>query len=344
LLYNSSTLKRKIVTIGGGTGTALVNEALLLTHKVDFIDSVVTPFDNGGETQRRRLDSYGQEIAYSDAIRILVSLIDPKTKDDPNVQVINRWLLHRDSRDKVLGREIVNTFFDKASGFSQIEKDLADLGVRLNGQVLPSSTKFSHIVFTTVSGLKYKGENLLDEHKTSRDIVKKIELQPKVNAYKPTLEAIKNADIIFLSCGSLYGSLLCNFLPIGMKAGMNLTKAKIYLITNLFTSRNETHGMTPIKLARLVKEYTGRNITGLIVPKMTRVEFEKQYPKTAYLYQVRESSYFLGWDEAELDKAREAKFEVITHEALKIIEFPDENTIIVRHDPEKLAKILTSIL
>jgi len=334
-------LKRKIVTIGGGTGTALVNEALLLTQRVDFIDSIVTPFDNGGETQRRRLDSYGQEIAYSDAIRILVSLIDPKTKSDPNVQVINRWFLHRDSRDKVLGREIVNTFFDKHAGFSQIEKDLADLGIKLNGQVLPSSTKFSHIVFTTTSGLTYKGENLLDEHKTSRDMVAKIELQPKVVAYKPAEKAIEEADIIFLSCGSLYGSLLCNFLPVGMKAAMRLTKAKIYLVTNLFTSRNETHGMTPLKLANIVKEYTGRQITGLITPRMTRIEFEKAYPKTSYLYQVRENSYFLGWNEADL---AEAKVDIIRHEAVKIIEFPDENKIIVRHDPEKLAETLTSIL
>lgn len=322
----------------------MVNEALLLTNKVNYVDSIVTTFDNGGETQRRRLDSYGQEIAYSDAIRILVSLIDPKTENDPNVEVIKRWLLHRDSRDKVLGREIVNTFFDKENGFSQIEKDLASLGVKLNGQVLPSSTKFSHIVFTTVSGLMYKGENLLDEHRTSRDMVAKIELEPKVSAYPPALKAIEEADIIFLSCGSLYGSLICNFLPVGMKAAMKKSKAKVYLITNLFTTRNETYGMTPLKLANLVKEYTGKQITGLVVPKMTRSEFEKLYPKTAYLYQVRESSYFLGWEEDEIKEANEAKLEIIRHEAVKIIEFPDENKIIVRHDPEKLAETLTSIL
>jgi len=337
-------MKRKIVTVGGGTGTALVNEAILATGEVDDISSIVTTFDNGGETQRRRLDSYGKEIAYSDAIRILVSLIDPKHADDPNVSVIKKWLLHRDDRDKVLGREIVNTFFDTNTGFSQIEKDLTDLGIKLKGQVIPASTESSHIVFTTKSGISYKGENLLDQYKTSKDMVDKIFLEPAVNAYPAAIEAIKNADIVILSCGSLHGSLLCNFLPVGIREAFGETKAKVYLVTNLFSSRNETHNITPLLYAKLIEDYSGRKIDGLIVPEMTRDEFKSKYPKANYLYQLRESSYFLGWNKEELTEAEKAGIEIIKHDAVKIIEVPEENKIIVRHDPQKLAKTLTSIL
>lgn len=337
-------MQKRIVTIGGGTGTALINESLLLTKKVDFIDSIVTTFDNGGATQRRRLDSYGNEIAYSDSIRVMLSLICPSHLRKPKVEVIKKWFLHRDLKNTVLGQEITNRFFDRQNGFSQIESDLSDLGIKLMGHVIPASTSPSHIVFTTKSGMEYRGENLLDEYKASRDMVQKIRLEPKVNAYKPAMKAISEADVIFLACGSLYGSLLCNFLPVGIKGAMKLTKAKIYLITNLMTSRHETHKITPLKLANLVETYTGKQITGLIVPKMTRADFEKQYPKAAYLYQMRESSYFLGWSDAQLAEALEANLSILRHGALRIIQIPEENKIIIRHDPVKLAKTLTSVL
>lgn len=334
----------KIVTIGGGTGTAVVNEALLKTGKVEFISSIATTFDNGGATQRRRLDSYGNEIAYSDAIRVMLSLIDPITLSDSNVEVVKRWFLHRDFKNTVLGQEITNRFFNKENGFMQIEKDLRSLGVRLRGEVLPTSASFSHIVFTTKSGMRYQGENLLDDHRISRDMVSEITLSPEVDAYIPGTEAIKNADFIFLSCGSIYGSLLCNFLPRGMREAMNDTKAKIYLVTNLFSSRNETHDIKPLAYAKLVEKYAGRIVSGLIIPKMSREEFEAQYPRVAYLYKMRESSYFLGWGKEELDKARNNKIDIIAHNAIRVIEIPEENMAIVRHDSDKLAQSFQKLL
>ncbi|HJX02110.1 MAG TPA: hypothetical protein VJ348_02905 [Candidatus Humimicrobiaceae bacterium] len=125
---------KKIVTVGGGSGSPVVNEALLRTHKVDYIKAVSAVFDSGGATGRRRLDSKGQEIAYSDAMRILLSLISPKDVDE-KYKVIKRWFSHRDAKDTVLGQEIFNRFFGKSNGFSQIEKDLDSLGITLKGTV-----------------------------------------------------------------------------------------------------------------------------------------------------------------------------------------------------------------
>lgn len=337
-------MKHNIVTIGGGNGSSMINEALLRTGCVQFIHAIAAVFDNGGATNRRRLDSYGNEIAYSDAIRIMISLINPNNSDDANVLVIKKWLLHRDSRNTVLGHEITNRFFNEETGFSCIEKDLNNLAIPLKGVVLPSSTHPAHIVFTTRSGMKYKGEHLLDEQRTSIDMVDSMFLYPHVPAYPPTIEAIRKSKIIFLSCGSMYGSLLCNFLPKGMREAMQVTKAKVYLITNLFSTRNETHSATPTRLANLIKEFTGKKIHGLIVPKISRREFEKQNPEVSRLYRLRDSSFFMGWENDILRESQKSGFEIITHDAIRIINIKEENKFIVRHDPIKLAVYLTLLL
>ncbi|MEK7127783.1 MAG: 2-phospho-L-lactate transferase CofD family protein [Patescibacteria group bacterium] len=52
-----------IVTIGGGSGTPVLNEALLLVG-VKKITSIVTVMDSGGITGRMRTDAMGKEVAY----------------------------------------------------------------------------------------------------------------------------------------------------------------------------------------------------------------------------------------------------------------------------------------
>lgn len=316
-----------IVTIGGGTGSPVVNEALLRTGKVGFINAIVTPFDNGGSTYIRRLNSQG-EIAYSDAIRILLSLIPPDHQNDPQVKVIKNWFLHRDIKNSVLGQEIVNRRFDKIHGFANIESDFRSLGITLNGRVIPSTIQSSHIVFTTKTKARYKGEELLDQNRFSEDEIKLIELEPSVKAYPKATHAVKNAKVIFLSCGSFYGSVLCNFLPIGMKEALKKSKARIFLITNLFSTRNETNGSTPLSLAKLVQKYANVKIDGLIVPQISRKQFEKKHPKISNLYGTRESSYFLGWDESEIEAAQKRGIQIIKHNAIKIIDIPEERKIV----------------
>jgi len=73
--------EKDIVTVGGGTGSPIVNRALLLAG-VPHINAIAAMYDNGGYTGKRRLlDETGKEVAYSDALRIMCSLIDPNNRN-----------------------------------------------------------------------------------------------------------------------------------------------------------------------------------------------------------------------------------------------------------------------
>jgi uncharacterized cofD-like protein len=332
-------MSKEVITVGGGNGSHPINEALLRTGKVGWINAIGAVYDTGGNTGRRKLDSYGQEIAHGDTVRILPSLVPPEDKDTPAFKEMKKILSKRDERDRALGQEYLQQFFDPENGLSAIEQQMRAFGINLRGRVLPSSTEPSNIVFTTQSGRKFKGEHNFDDLRMSKDMVVDMHLDPEVEGYAPAVDAIKSSEseAIVFSCGGLYPSVLANSLPIDMKDAFSKSKAKNYLVTNLVSTRNETHEFTPRDFVDVVKKYTGRTLDGLIVPEMSRKKFESDYPETAYLYDL-EHAHFLGWEEEEFSDVKKDGIEVVTHNATSIV------GDVVRHDPQRLSSALSEIL
>lgn len=342
--------KDKIVTVGGGTGSPAVNKALLLAG-AEHIEAIAAMYDNGGYTGRRRLlDSSGKEVAYSDALRIMCSLVDPNDPEQvKKAEVITRWFTYKNGYGEVPGYGLGHNWFDKHEGFRQLEQDLGVLGVRLMGHVLPSSTESAHIKFTTKSGATYVGEALLDEQEKSPDMVVSMVLEPNVPAFLPACKALEKADVVFLSCGSLHGSLLCNFLPEGMKDSILKSKAQVYLITNLVSTRNETHNISLRDYVDLVEKYIGEGrVNGVVVPEISRSQFEREHPQTTILYAQKEDSYFLGWEQKELYRLEAHGVQVVAHRATDVVVVPatgkEEEKRIIRHNPEKLKEALEGLI
>lgn len=337
-------MSKEIVTVGGGTGSPELNSALLLTNKVNFINAIAAVFDSGGATGRKRLNSEGREQAFSDAMRILLSLVSGETQQDRLRQaVIKKWFSHRDSRDEVLGHSVFSHFFDQERGYKQIEQDLKDMGFNLKGTVIPSTTHSSHILFTTNSGRRYTGEHEFDRRYMSKDMVQQMALDPSVPAYDVAKEVLTNAQVIFLSFGSLHGSVLCNFLPGGMTEAIKESKAKIVVVSNLVSTRNETHEFSAIDYLNLIQKYIEIRVHSLVVPEISRSEFEQMHPDVAAMYDL-EHSHFLGWSDSQIRDVEKEGVLVIKHNATRIVDIIDGRGKIVRHDKHELAKTLSEIV
>lgn len=334
--------RTKVVTIGGGSGTPVINQALLKAG-VALIDSIVTVMDSGGVTGRMRIDSEGKKIAYSDGLRTLLSLIDKESATPKRISTLITILRSRNAKDQDLGYEFFSHFFDQeTNGFSDIQSKLASLtGIKFKGRVIPVTLKSTNIVFKTKLGREYKGEHELDDKRMSTDTVKSMRLEPPVSAYKDALNAIKEAEFIFFSCGSLHGSVLCNLLPKGIKKAFLDSKAKKILVTNLVSTRNETHNFRPLDFVKVFRKYTGlfHPLDVLIVPKITQRDFESKHPKVALRYSS-EHSYFLGWDEKELKKAEKEGVKIVTHSATHI----EPKHLTVRHNPNRLSKTFKELI
>ncbi len=333
--------KPKIVTFGGGTGSPLTHESLFLTGEVDHVNAVVTPFDSGGATGRRRHAARGQEIAHSDSMRVLMSLTTPNGNPQAREAMKELFNSRHDVSDNVIGQEIMEQYFTPENAYAKVEDFLQKMNIHLRGRVLPASTVPSNIEFTTEHGRTFLGEHKLDEQSMSADLVSEMHLAPDVPAYPEALEAVKEAEIVIFSTGSLYGSVLAPLLPEGMREAVAGSNADIYMVTPMTSTRNETHEFRPTDFADKLDEYAGRRPSGLIVPAVTRAQFEERHQRAAELY-ATEHSHFLGWDYKTLKDAEKDGIEIITHDALKIVNKDGAES--ARHDPAKLAEAFKEVL
>jgi len=229
-----------VCTIGGGSGMPVINQALVLSG-FSNIRSIVTTFDSGGDTGRIRTDERGQVLAFSDYWRSLLSL----WKDDPQKKVWHEMLLYRDGRGRNFGNSFFQFMTEKAGNLSGVDNFFIKLTkAKLVGKVIPVSLSPANLCFQTKSGKTYIGEHHLDFLRLSFDKVDKIWLKPQVKANKEAVRALKEAQLIIVCPGSMYGSILVNFLPLGMKKAYQKAKAKKILLTNIMSVANENHGFS----------------------------------------------------------------------------------------------------
>ena len=87
----------------------------------------------------------------------------------------------------------------------------------------------------------YKGEHNLDNLRMSFDKVIKVWLEPEVEANLEAIESVLDSEVIILAPGSMYGSVLINLLPKGMRSAWKRTKAKKILMTNIMSVANENY-------------------------------------------------------------------------------------------------------
>lgn len=242
---------RRICTIGGGTGMPTINRALV-NAGFENIMSIVTTFDNGGDSGRMRTDERGNIMAFSDYWRSLISL----WQDGEQKEIWEKMLQFRDGRDRNFGNAFFQFMTERVGNLSRVDTLFSQLtGANLKGEVVPVSLKPANVCFKTRSGRSYCGENYLDSYRMSTDVVERVWLEPQVVANPEAIEAIAKAEIIIICPGSMYGSVAVNFLPKGMKEAYQKSKAKKILMTNLMSVANENSGFSQKEYVAVFEKY-----------------------------------------------------------------------------------------
>jgi len=228
----------RICTIGGGSGMPIVNRALVKAGYKDIV-SIVTTFDSGGDSGRIRTDERGRVLAFSDYWRALMSL----WKDGKQKEGWEEMLKFRDGR----GRNFGNTFFqfmsERCGNLGLVDSLFSKLtNADLRGEVVPVALSPADICFRTESGREYCGEHQLDNLRMSEDKVEKMRIEPRVEANQEALEVLRTARVIIVCPGSMYGSVIINFLPVGFAKVFVESAAKKILMTNIMSVANENSG------------------------------------------------------------------------------------------------------
>lgn len=231
--------KKKVVVIGGGNGSAASLVALKQNVANFDISGLVSMTDSGGSSGVLRKE-FGV-LPPGDIMRAVLSLSKYDYVLLKKIFYTNRF----ESKDKLNKHNLGNIFLTLAGqyggGLMSAVRAL-EKSIEAQGKIFPVTLQSSNLVAELANGKKIFGESNIDKPNYSRNLkIKKLYLAPKVKVYSEAAKAIKAADYIILSPGSLYTSLVAALLPTGLQEAIKSSKAKIiYISGNAYRTDSET--------------------------------------------------------------------------------------------------------
>lgn len=308
----------RIVVIGGGTG--LSNLLRGLKEYSANITAIVTVADDGGSSGRLR-----REIGVlppGDIRNCLAALADEE-------KLLTELFQYRfRAGDGLSGHSFGNLFL---TAMSEVTGDLEQaiaassrvLAVR--GQVLPATLSDVRLWAELADGRYIEGESSITE---ARGSIVRIGCTPaNPPALPKALKAIQEADYIVIGPGSLYTSIIPNLLvPEIVDAIANRDVPRIY-VCNIMTQEGETEGYSVSDHIRAIDRACGRCLFGAVL-------VQKKAPSAkALIRYAQENSNPVPLDRDVI--ARLGRRIVLAN-----VLDEDEQTGLVRHNSEQLARIL----
>jgi len=263
-----------IVTIGGGKGQSTLLRALRDSgHRLTAIVSVM---DDGGSSGKMR-ELHGI-VPPGDLRRNLAALA-------PDDSVYDRWNERDANGDPIGNLEILKSIQehngDIGAGLVSLESKL-----NLTHRVLPVSINPSGLIAEYNDGTTLvHGETHIDVPRHDSNLhIRRLTIQPPVDLYEPARLAIKQADVVVLTMGDLYTSIIPNLLVNDMAQALSEAGMPVVYICNRATKQGETHGFSSGDFANEIQRYLSPAIlTHVIaddnsVPASQDVEIVKYEP------------------------------------------------------------------
>lgn len=310
-------MAKKIVTIGGGTGSFVLLSGLKKYTK--NLTAIVTMADSGGSAGILR-DELGI-LPPGDIRRCLVAL-------SSSPKILLDLFNYRFSTGHLAGDSFGNLFLaalSEISGSFEKAVALASEILKIQGKVIPVTLDKTTLYAQLENSQIIKGEENIDRPKHNPELkIKKVYLKPKALANCRALQAIKEADLVIIGPGDLYTSIIPNLLVEGIVKAIKNSKArKIYLV-NLMTKYGETNNFQVHNFIEETEKYLGKEIINYVI-------YNNKRPASRLLEKYeKEKKYFVEWDEKKLENR---KFKAISVDVIS-------SKNLVRHQPDKLAKVI----
>lgn len=272
---------KRIVCLGGGTGLSTLLRGL--KRHCEPI-AVVTMADSGGHSGRLR-DELGM-LPPGDVRACLVALAD----DDKATllrDLFNYRFMNGSYNGANVGNLLLAALSDILGDFNQAVGAAHNL-LDLKGQVLPVTLEPVDLLAELADGTILFGEKAIDLPRTNGHVtIKRVWLQPKVQANPAVIKAVLEADAIVLGPGDLYTSLLPNLHVDGVVEAIRQSKASLIYLANIMTKHGETNGYSVEDYVVALERELPRPIDAVIYntkpipPQLQqRYEIEKALPVT----------------------------------------------------------------
>ena len=262
----------KLAVLGGGTGLSTLLKGL---KKLPFdISAIVSVCDDGSSTGRLRQEF--NTLAVGDIRKVLVSLSSDEKKID---KLFNyRFDTSSDLDGHALGNLLLTGAIEITGNMSKSIDFLNSL-LKLKGNVIPLTEDNVILVSKMKDGSIVFGEHNITESDKIIDYVY-YENDPKVS--KEAVKAIKKADAIVLSMGSLFTSIIPNLICKEIIDAIDSSKGKIVYVCNIMTQPGETDNFRVSDHINLINGYLGNRKVDAVVINNGKIDTEivKKYETT----------------------------------------------------------------
>jgi uncharacterized cofD-like protein len=316
-----------LLTIGGGSGQFVLLSGLRDLEAVT-VTAVVSMVDSGGSTGRLR-DELGI-LPPGDILKCLLAL--SPYRDLARKIFLKRFVTDRRLHGHTAGNMLLTMLSRYTGSFPRGVQALGEI-LEIRGEILPVTVYSATLVAELTDGSRVFGEEAIDIPRgTQREKIREVYLVPHhshcVSVYPPVIDAITRGDYIVIGPGDLFTSILPNLVVPGVKEALQCAKGKIFYVLNLMTKFGETHNFSAFDFIEKLEEGMGRQVHGIICNTMK--------PGQDILDRYRDQkAEFIEIDERS---DRWGSRKIYSSDLLDI------TGGLVRHDPEKLAKLILRII
>ena len=258
-------MHKKVVVFGGGTGISF-----FLRGFKDFpidLTAVITVSDNGRSTGKLRQEFHTPAVG--DIRQVITNL---STIDEPIKQMMSyRFKTSSDLNGHAVGNLILTSMLDITGSLKESIKSLSKL-LDVKHTVLPiSEDRDLTLMGEDDKGNIIEGEEQITE---SPNKIKRIFYKEEPEVLPEVIKAINEADLIILSIGSLYTSILPNIICKEVQLAIDDSKAPIMYVCNAVTQPGETDNFKVSDHVKLFNRYLENRKVDVVIASNTKIDKE----------------------------------------------------------------------
>ena len=308
---------KKVTIFGGGTGMSTLLKGLK-EFPLD-ITSIVSVCDDGKSTGKLRKEF--NIPAMGDIRRVMISL----SETEPLMEKLLNYRFSSNSElnEHTVGNLLLTAGTKITGNLSDCIKSISKV-LNLKGKVIPFSE--DNIVLSAImeNGSIVNGEHYITESPLK---IKKVYYEKEPEICDEVFDSIDKSDLIILSMGSLYTSIIPNLLSKKIIEKLDKTSAKIMYVCNMVTQPGETDDFKVSDHLKVLNSYLGTHKIDIVVANTGSIDKE-----VAEKYSTLEQKDPVLFDEENID------CDTILNNYVKI------NDGVIRHNVEKLSLDIYSYL
>lgn len=318
-------MNKKVIAFGGGTGMSHLLKGLK-QYPLD-ITAVVSVSDDGGSAGKLRNEF--DILAVGDIRRVIESLSD---NENELRNLLNyRFESNGELNNHALGNLILLAEMKLQGNVQKAIEALSKI-LKLKGKVLPFTEDKITLIGEMEDNTIIEGEHNITKYP---DNIKRVFYKEEPTISDELINEIKNSDLIILSMGSLFTSVIPNLLSKDVRNAIDESNAKIVYCCNLFTQPGETDNFKVSDHIKVLNSYLGNKKINYVIANEEEINNE-----LIEKYATEEQKDLVILDKKECEKL---KAEVISDNLAYIKNNVEEQKKVYRHNYVKLGFLIHTI-